>query len=434
MSKVKEKISPAVILAFIALSCCSVGEEGTLDGGSEYPTMLVSGGFHNCILENGSVRCWGWNVDGQLGRGDVDNVGDDETLDDLLSIDLGGLVVSLDSGGNHNCALLDTGDLSCWGRNGFGQLGYGNEEFVGDDEMPISVGYVSTGEEVVKTPVLGEGNSCVLTGTGGVKCWGVGYGGSNGTGYTTNHIGDNELPSSFPLIDLGATAVQMCFGNGQGCVVSDQGRVRCWGNNYWGNLGYGNLEDIGDDETPASAGDIPLDGDVGKVFCGSDHTCALMEDGGVRCWGTNENGALGYGVGMYVGDDETLESLLDVSIGGVVVELALGSGHSCAILDTGDVKCWGNNEYGQLGYGNTNTVGLGNLPSDVGIVDLGGKAVQISTGYYHTCALLDTGRVRCWGRNDNGQLGYGHTENIGDDETPASAGDVPGIQVDPESL
>ena len=242
------------------------------------------------------------------------------------------------------------------------------------------------------------------------------------------------MPSAFPVIDLGATAVQMCFGDSHGCVVSDEGKARCWGKSYWGNLGYGNLENIGDDETPASVGDIPLEGTVSKVYCGKDHSCALMDDGGVRCWGTNENGALGYGVGVYVGDDETLENLADVETGGNVVDLALGQKHTCALFDTGDVKCWGLNNHGQLGYAHTSSLGISSVPSAWDNVELGGKAVQITAGSYHTCALLDTGRVRCWGRNEDGQLGYGHTEDIGDDETPASAGDVPGIQVDPAKL
>ena len=115
----------------------------------------------------------------------------------------------------------------------------------------------------------------------------------------------------------------------------------------------------------------------------------------------------------------------DVNVGGHVVQISAGGSHTCALLDNGAVRCWGSNEYGQLGYPNTPNIGDDEPAGAGGDVVLGGPAIQISAGGIMTCALLATGSVRCWGYGADGGLGYGNTNNIGDDETPASAGDVP---------
>ena len=135
-----------------------------------------------------------------------------------------------------------------------------------------------------------------------------------------------------------------------------------------------------------------------------------------------------------IGDDETPLSAGDVQTaasgsGVKVIQIAAGGAHSCALLDTGNVRCWGDNNYGQLGYGHTDTIGDDETPLSAGDVQIVSssslsKVIQIAAGSSHSCALLDDGRVRCWGANYSGQLGYGNTENIGDDELPVSAGDV----------
>ena len=106
--------------------------------------------------------------------------------------------------------------------------------------------------------------------------------------------------------------------------------------------------------------------------------------------------------------------------------LDAGSFHACALLDNGQVRCWGLGTLGQLGYGNTDTIGDDEPPGSVGTVDLGGgrTARAIAAGNVHTCALLDNGRVRCWGGGASGRLGYGNTDTIGDDETPGGFGPV----------
>ena len=192
-------------------------------------------------------------------------------------------------------------------------------------------------------------------------------------------------------------------------------------------LGYGSTTNVGDNETPASAGDISVGGTVTQIDAGNGeaHTCARLDSGGVRCWGWGIYGQLGYGNTEDIGDDETPSSVDVVMLGGSAVNIAVGQYHTCATLDGGAVRCWGVNESGQLGYGNTDTIGDDEAPRFAGDVSLGARAIAAAAGRDHTCALLETGAVRCWGRSAYGQLGYGNTVTIGDDELPASAGDVP---------
>jgi alpha-tubulin suppressor-like RCC1 family protein len=138
------------------------------------------------------------------------------------------------------------------------------------------------------------------------------------------------------------------------------------------------------------------------------------------------NGQLGYGNTTTIGDNETPATAGDVDVGGKVVRVSLGTSHTCAVLEGGAARCWGRNDYGQLGYGNTKDIGDNELPSSAGDIDVGCKVTQIAGGGAFTCALCTGGRVRCWGA-DGSALGYGRLFGgpIGDDETPARAGDVP---------
>jgi len=141
---------------------------------------------------------------------------------------------------------------------------------------------------------------------------------------------------------------------------------------------------------------------VVEVAAGSYHTCARLEDGAtraVKCWGWNDYGQLGLGDVNDQGDQggEMGSSLRAVQLGTgrSAMALALGSSHSCALLDDASVKCWGDNYRGQLGLGDTLDRGNegGEMDDSLPAVDLGGAVVQIVAGYYHTCALLDDGQL-----------------------------------------
>ncbi|MDH3730256.1 MAG: hypothetical protein OES13_03865, partial [Acidimicrobiia bacterium] len=196
---------------------------------------------------------------------------------------------------------------------------------------------------------------------------------------------------------------------------------------------YGNTDTIGDDETPGTVG--PVDLGPGRtavaITAGFSHTCAVLDNATVRCWGSSGSGQLGYGNTNIIGDDETPGTVgpVDLGPGRTAVAITAGRLHTCAVLDNATVRCWGSSSDffgGQLGYGNTDTIGDDETPGSVGPVDLGAgrTAAAVTAGAAHTCAVLDDATVRCWGWGEFGQLGYGNTDNIGDDETPGTVGPV----------
>ncbi|MEJ2539095.1 MAG: chromosome condensation regulator, partial [Gemmatimonadota bacterium] len=281
-------------------------------------------------------------------------------------VDVGGAVIQVAAGGVHTCALLDTGTVRCWGANSSGELGYGNTLRIGDDETPASAGDV----------------------------------------------------------DVGGVVTQIALGGNHTCALLDSGAVRCWGLAANGQLGYGSTETIGDDETPASAGDVDVGGRVTRIAAGGNHTCALLDNGAVRCWGAGLLGQLGYGATEQIGDDETPASVGDVDIGGPATQVSVGGGHTCALLAGGAVRCWGDGSGGRLGYGDTRSIGDDETPATAGDVDIGSSVVQVVAAGEHSCVVTTGGAIRCWGVGGSGALGYGNTMDVGDDEVPAAAGDV----------
>ncbi len=289
-------------------------------------------------------------------------------------VNVGGRVVQLAAGDAHTCAVLDTGAVRYWGSGSSGQLGYGNTEAIGDDEHPAAAGDVNVGGSVTQISA-GSMSTCALLSTNRVRCWGTGYAG----------------------------------------------------------IGYGNTNAIGDNESPFTAGDIDVGGTVTHVSAGLAHTCARLSSGAVRCWGLGPpvlfdsvpyGSALGYGNATSIGDDESPASAGDVNVGGPVAQINAGAFRTCAVLASGSVRCWGRATPYSLGYGNLNDIGDDETPAAAGDIALVAPATQVSVGGWHMCARLSSGRVQCWGHNRDGQLGYGHTRPIGDDELPAAAGDV----------
>jgi alpha-tubulin suppressor-like RCC1 family protein len=401
------------------------GGEPNAGAGGEAPLPkaidLALGAFHTCArFDDNSMRCWGSG--GYTGSGNTQTIGDDELPSVAGDVVIGGDVRSISASWYHTCALLASGKLRCFGNGGYGMLGYGNSEDIGDNEAPAAAGDVDVGGDAFQVSV-GPYHTCAVLLNNRARCWGrndhfqLGYSGSE-------DIGDDESPAAAGPVDVAALVVRVTAGYAHSCALLDSGDVRCWGSSIGGSLGYGNLETIGDNEAIWTAGDVPLGGKALQVAAGMLHTCALLNGGRVRCWGSGQDGKLGYGNSQNIGDDETPASAGDVDVGGKVTQIAVGAYASCALLDTGDVRCWGSGQQGELGYGNSENIGDNETPASAGNVDIGGKAIRIGVGFLHACAVLDTGAVRCWGRGTTGALGYGNLENIGDNETPASAGDV----------
>jgi alpha-tubulin suppressor-like RCC1 family protein len=385
---------------------------------------VALGRLHSCArFDDGRVRCWGaapWS-----GNGSAGTIGDDEPASFAgdLALGDGGDVAQLAAGWFHTCARLDSGKLRCWGSSIRGQLGYGNDETIGDDETPASAGDLNVGG-IVAHVSAGYHHTCASLTDGSVRCWGHNNWGQLGYANRELVIGDDETPAEAPPLEVGGFVLQVAAGNGFTCARLVGGKVRCWGAGEVG-LGYGNSESIGDDETPAEAGDIDLGGKAVQIAAGFAHVCALLDTGHVRCWGKGTQGALGYGNTEDVGDDETPAEAGDVHVGGTATQIAVGERATCALLTSGTLRCWGRGTNGELGYGNTEDVGDDETPADSGDVDVGGPVAHMDGGGWHTCAALRSGRVRCWGQSSAGLLGYGNGESIGDDEIPATAGDVP---------
>ncbi|MBL7664004.1 MAG: tandem-95 repeat protein [Bacteriovoracaceae bacterium] len=346
--------------------------------------------------------------------------------------------VATDPGGSNSCALLNDGGIRCWGSSASGQLGYGNTNTIGDNEHAKVAGDVNTGI-VTKLVAPGTGSTCAQSTTDQVKCWGFGNVGTLGYGNTTT-IGDNEFPSSVGFVQIlsaaqisaGQKVLKVVNTSGNfSCALISTGNVRCWGFGANG-LGYSNTNNIGDNEFPYSAGNVNVGKTVQDLFAGTNHICALTTDNNLRCWGTSANGQLGYSNTNTVGDNETPASRGDVQVlsaqertnGLSIAQVALGGSHSCILTNTGSVRCWGRGALGALGYGNTNDIGDNELPRTAGFVNVGGTVTKIVAGGAHTCAILNTGKLRCWGFGLSGRLGYGHQDNIGDDESPTVAGDI----------
>jgi cysteine-rich repeat protein len=392
---------------------------------------IVAGGYCTCVVwEDGALRCWGSAEERCNGWGDAAlfDLGDDETPASVGDVPSAVNVRGLDIG-SHSCLVTADSEVRCWGRSDeFGQLGRGEP----GGTPPTGVAEatpVTLGAEAVDVVVGGE-HTCVRTTTGGVRCWGHNDGGQLGLGHTMN-IGDDEDPASAAEVDLGGAAVQISAGTMHTCAVLDGGQVRCWGRGRFGDspgglLGRGDTLDIGDDELPASVDPVALPGPAARIVVRGGHTCALLRDGSLVCWGDNAYGQLGLGHTDNVGDDEVPDPAGIVGLSAPVVDLALYAHGTCVLLESEGVRCWGSGLAGVHGYGHTMDVGDDELPVELPAVDLGaGEFVELAAGGAHVCVRTAKGALRCWGFNGYGQLGLGHRMNIGDDETPASAGNVP---------
>ena len=349
----------------------------------------------------------------------------------------------LDAGAFHSCAVQSF-TLRCWGYGGAGELGYGGTRSVGDDETPASVGPVDFGGRNVTAVSAGDFHTCALLEDATVHCWGFGGNGRLGYGNEASILAAADAPAVF--LGEGRTAKAISAGTGHTCAVLDNDRVLCWGFGIDGRLGQNATDDIGDNELPGERNPIDfgaLDG-AKAVSAGGFHTCALLLNDTVRCWGFGGAGRLGYGNQADVGRGCVIPPLgnvceptpdapspasvgpIDFGAGRTVKALSSGGFHNCVILDNDAVRCWGSGSSGHLGYGNDFNVGDNEFPGDRGPVDLGAgrTARAIAAGADHVCAVLDDASVRCWGSGGFGRLGYGNESFVGLQDTPGAVGPV----------
>ncbi|MBN2361677.1 MAG: hypothetical protein JXR83_19650 [Deltaproteobacteria bacterium] len=397
--------------------------------------LVAAGDSHTCaVTQSSPLKCWGANNQGQLGLGSTREYGGapGEMGAALPAVELpsGWAVQLLAAGRAHTCvnALDATGAqrLACWGSNGSGQLGIGDVLTRGDalDEMAAGLKPVGLHQRQVAQLVAGKDTNCILTGDGEIDCWGDNGVGQLGLGDTLSRGDDpDELGVRLQFVDLAGIAKRIAHRGDHGCAVIVDGRVKCWGGNASGQLGLDDTRGRGDE--PGEMGillppvDLGFFAEANEVVVGSDFSCALLPNGDVRCWGANDRGQLGLGdtaARSGPGGDQGVPVDLDQSAAIKVV--VAGDRHACALFSNGGVRCWGDNAFGQLGLGDTGNRGDG--PDEMGdhlppiSLGSGRTASAIAAGAFHTCALLDDGALKCWGRNDSGQLGLGDTDNRGD--------------------
>ena len=371
----------------------------------------------------------------------ADSAGTSATQADGSPTQIAALSRYLDAGESHTCVVLNGGELKCFGSNAAGQIGSGGTASLGDAaaEMGDALVAVNLGAgRTVRSVSAGTVHTCALLDNGTVKCFGegdngrLGYGSSSDIGRTAAAMGD-----ALPSVDLGAgrTATLLATGAAHTCVVLDNGDVKCWGLNDDGQLGVGDTDARGDaagemgDALPAVSLDLASGLRVTGIAAGDAHTCALISDGSVKCWGSGANGRLGTGDENSRGDEagEMGSSLavVDLGSGRRATALSAGGAHTCAIRDTNDVVCWGVGATGRLGSGGEDNIGdeAGEMGAGLIPVSLGSgrTAIGISAGRIHTCAMLDSAEVKCWGGGANGRLGSGAQDNLGDQ--PGELGD-----------
>lgn len=398
-----------------------------------------AGGDRSCVrLENGETKCWGGNAGGQLGLEDAFDRGDKagDMGDPLPAIALGsGLqAAELAPGGSHTCALLGDGQVKCWGANAAGQLGLGDTRerggHPGDMGDPLdgldfgtlfmtpSPGYARIAVQLA----AGAAHSCARFNDGGVKCWGRNTHGELGLGDTANR-GDSlaGIGDALPALDLGGAGVVagLSAGSGHTCALLEQGTIRCWGDNAFGQLGLGDTLNRGDQPgemgTALPAVEPGTIGPIAAILAGGSHSCAYSRTGAMQCWGANGSGQLGVGDTEPRGDapGEMGDQSLPVDLGEShqVVEAKAGDKHTCARLEDATVKCWGENSDGRLGLEDTDN--RGDQPGEMGNrlpavrLGQGRAAVELAVGGEHACVRLDDGTVKCWGNNGAGRLGLG---------------------------
>jgi alpha-tubulin suppressor-like RCC1 family protein len=382
---------------------------------------VVGGGQHTCAVKQGSLACWGYDFYGQLG-GYRAQVPTPTTVTGIR----GATRIAV---GTHVACVLRT-DLptqppntsspvspSCWGSNADGRLGIGSTTPASSDLLlPVDLG---TSDSAATEIRAGNGTVCAVPTGLARTCWGRNVDGELGDHTTTSRLSpaaSTELGSA-TAYDLGGTFAAGAE-HGTGCRASG-GHALCWGYNGSGQLGDDTTtprttavtvlyDDDGDSSTPL----VPLPGVV-DVAVGGDHASALAGDTTVWCWGANGAGQLGDNTttarhgAVHVQQDTDADT--DSPLSGVTA-LAAGNSHTCALLSTGRVRCWGDTSSGKLGRSGSGEQAdqpvRWQTPLLGTVADLD-HVTRIVAGDNHTCALRDDPSLVCWGDNSQGQVGAG---------------------------
>jgi len=283
------------------------------------------------------------------------------------------------------CAGTKDGKALCWGSGTPGLLGNGTST---DSSSPVEV-LVSVGNPLSNvTTVVGGGKFACALSSGGVKCWGFNAFGQLGNNTTTNSPWAVDVldASLHPLANVTAIAVGGTFA----CALLNTSSVACWGFNGFGQLGIGTTVNS---SVALTVGGATALSSVKAIAAGFSHACAIVGTGSVKCWGNNNAGQLGWAGATTSTTPVDVASLTDAAA------FAGGTMHTCAVTAGGGAKCWGANGSGQLGNNSTD-------PSSAPVDVTGVSGVSAISASGTTCALLSSsGAIKCWGSGSNGLLG-----------------------------
>ena len=352
----------------------------------------IAAGVHHTCLNNGDgkVWCWGSNLHGQLGNGVTG-----QNAYSASPVEVSGITdaVAIDAGWEHSSAVHASGGISCWGDDTHGELGDGEKvEYM---TTPVRVSGITDAVDVA----TGHWHTCALHATGAVSCWGSNHDGQLGNG----EMGDHDADSAVPMPVRGiADAIAIDAGGEHSCAVHTSGEVSCWGDNWKGEIGNGRRGANHDSPIPVKAlGFI----DAIAVSTGTQHTCALHSTGKISCWGDNEFGQIGNGHSIRTSFEPLAAVPAEVIGISDATAVSVGEAFSCASRESGEISCWGNNSFGQLGSFEDGQ--LSSIPVAVLSIE---DAALVDAGSYHACATSRSGEAYCWGDNLFGQLGNGREE------------------------
>lgn len=351
---------------------------------------VALGDAHTCaIKDDGTVWCFGSNSFLQLGNSSF-GAPDSATPVQISGFGAGRTAVQVAAGERHTCALLDNGEVWCWGGNGNLELGSGSGSQADPVQVPLGTGITAS------RIFVGGRVSCALTSDNRLTCWGQNHKGQIGNG--TVQLSGGTAPAAVSNIPTSFVPAHVDPGGRHVCAAATGGAVWCWGDDDRHQLA------TAADNTLAVNVPGPADSVTAArtVATGLEYSCAVLTDDTVSCWGRNHLAQLGRGSVT----PAVTAAPGAVSIGAAVSKVAAGKAFACALTTAGAVWCWGENTAGQVGDATAGSPRL--APAQVS--NLGGTAVDLVAGGAHACAVLSGGTVRCWGDNSAGQLGMGGTD------------------------
>ncbi len=405
----------------------------TVSGTSNGVMTLYKGGASSIVVRDGTysngsglsvtvkvvasqVSAGGYHTCALLSYGGVEcwgennygQLGNNSTTNSSTAVAVSGITtaIQISAGKFQTCALLSSGVIDCWGRNNYGQLGNGTTT---DSRVPVQVSNITTATQLSANTSF----TCALLSGGTVDCWGYNADGQLGNGTTTN---SNVPVVVLPITGSGSLAnvTAVATGGNQACALISGGTVDCWGDNGYGELGNNSMTDSSRPVAVVNTSGSGTLSSVSSLSGGRYHSCAVLTSGAVDCWGYNTDGQLG--------NNSTTNSSIPVAVSSIstATQVSGGEYYTCARLSDETARCWGDNTYGQLGNNSVtdshvpvtvvSTSGSGSLANVTGISAGGGNdEATPSNDYSHSCALLSDGSVDCWGYNGFGELGDGTT-------------------------